>query len=60
MTEYRVYSGGVANARRTRLSAGWAPTHHTEAREYEITDRPVANSVRSRNEEEGAAVDGGA
>ncbi len=58
MTGNRVHSGGVANTRRTRLSAGWVPTHHTEAREYEVTDRPVANSVRSRNEEESAAAGG--
>ncbi|MER7456551.1 hypothetical protein [Micromonospora sp. NPDC126480] len=58
MTGYRVNSGGVANTRRTRLGAGWVPTHHTEAREYEVTDGPVANSVRSRNDEENAAAGG--
>ncbi|MGN9775621.1 hypothetical protein ACTMS0_07570 [Micromonospora sp. H33] len=55
MTGNRANSGGVANARRTRLGAGWVPTHHVETREYEVTDGPVANSVRSRQEEETAA-----
>ncbi|MDM4719996.1 hypothetical protein QTQ03_10545 [Micromonospora sp. WMMA1363] len=55
MTGNHTYHGGVANTRRTRLGAGWVPTHHTEVREYEVTDGPVANSVRSRNDEEGTA-----
>ncbi|SCL16119.1 hypothetical protein GA0070616_0933 [Micromonospora nigra] len=46
--------GAVANARRTRLGAGWAPTHHPETREYQVTDGPVANVRRSRAEEEQA------
>ncbi|MFG3704288.1 hypothetical protein ACGF7U_06070 [Micromonospora sp. NPDC047670] len=54
MTGNHEYSGGVANSRRTRLSAGWTPTHHTEPREYEITEGPVANALRSRAEEDGA------
>ncbi len=57
MTGNRAYNGGVANTSRTRLGAGWVSTHHAEAREYEITEGPVANSVRSRHEEE--AVTGG-
>ncbi|NYT94428.1 hypothetical protein [Salinispora sp. H7-4] len=57
MTGNRAYHGGVANTSRTRLGTGWVPTHHAEAREYEITEGPVANSVRSRHEEE--AVTGG-
>ncbi|GAA2704534.1 hypothetical protein ACFY2R_08065 [Micromonospora olivasterospora] len=44
---------GVANARRTRLRANWVATH-TEAREYPVTDGPVANSHRSRAEEDPA------
>lgn len=52
----RAYNGGVANTSRTRLGVGWVPTHHAEAREYEITEGPVANSVRSRHEEEVGAV----
>ncbi|MEV0155055.1 hypothetical protein AB0H57_15085 [Micromonospora sp. NPDC050686] len=43
---------GVANSRRTRLGAGWMPMHHTESREYEVTDDPVANARRSRAEDE--------
>ncbi|SCF41390.1 hypothetical protein [Micromonospora mirobrigensis] len=43
---------GVANSRRTRLGAGWLPTHHTEPREHEVTDGPVANARRSRAEDE--------
>lgn len=39
---------GVANARRTRLGAGWTPNHHTEPREYLVTDGPVANDRRAR------------
>ncbi|QGN47680.1 hypothetical protein ACN26Y_16275 [Micromonospora sp. WMMD558] len=58
MTGYRANSGGVANARRTRLGAGWVPAHHMEIREYEVTDGPVANSVRSRHEEDTAAGGG--
>ena len=54
MTGNRAYNGGVANTSRTRLGAGGMPTHHAETREYEITDGPVANSVRSRHEEEAA------
>jgi hypothetical protein len=46
---------GVANARRTRLTAGWVPAQHLEPREYEITDGPVANARRSRAEEDPAA-----
>ncbi|MEU4780620.1 hypothetical protein [Micromonospora sp. NPDC023633] len=47
-------SGGVANSRRTRLSAGWTPSHHTEPREYEIVEGPVANALRSRAEDDAA------
>ncbi|MER7166307.1 hypothetical protein [Micromonospora sp. NPDC000207] len=43
---------GVANARRTRLVAGWVPVHHSEPREYAVTEGPVANVRRSRAEEE--------
>ncbi|MFC4019514.1 hypothetical protein ACFOW4_16445 [Micromonospora sp. GCM10011542] len=46
---------GVANARRTRLTAGWVPEPHLEPREYEITDGPVANARRSRAEDDPAA-----
>ncbi|TWJ20436.1 hypothetical protein [Micromonospora endolithica] len=53
MTGNRAASGGVANSRRTRLGAGWVPAHHAEPREYEISDRPVANALRSRAEENG-------
>ncbi|WBB67251.1 hypothetical protein [Micromonospora sp. WMMD812] len=56
MTGNDVHSGGVANSRRTRLSAGWTPTHHTEPREYEVTDGPVANVLRSRAPEDGGAA----
>ncbi|MCM0678460.1 hypothetical protein NCC78_27850 [Micromonospora phytophila] len=54
MTGNHAYSGGVANSGRTRLGAGWTPTHHTESREYEVTDGPVANALRSRAEDDGA------
>ncbi|MEU7933863.1 hypothetical protein [Micromonospora echinofusca] len=47
-------SGGVANSRRTRLGAGWTPSHHTEPREYEIVEGPVANALRSRAEDDAA------
>ncbi|WP_199562368.1 hypothetical protein [Micromonospora deserti] len=53
MTGNHAYHGGVANSRRTRLTAGWTPMHHTEPRKYEITDGPVANALRSRAEEDG-------
>ncbi|TQJ24161.1 hypothetical protein ACQP2C_24215 [Micromonospora zamorensis] len=45
---------GVANARRTRLTAGWVP-EQLEPREYQLTDGPVANVRRSRAEEDPAA-----
>ncbi|MEV1147932.1 hypothetical protein [Micromonospora sp. NPDC049799] len=54
MTGNHAYRGGVANSRRTRLGAGWVPGHHTEPREYEVTEGPVANALRSRAEENGA------
>ncbi|WBB80007.1 hypothetical protein O7606_00950 [Micromonospora sp. WMMD882] len=38
----------VANDRRTRLGAGWAPSHHDEPREYHLVDGPVANARRAR------------
>lgn len=41
---------GLANARRTRLDADWAPTY-CAAREYPVTDGPVANARRTRPEE---------
>lgn len=41
----------VANSRRTRLGADWHP-HQCEAREYPVTDGPVANARRSRAEED--------
>lgn len=47
--------GGIANARRTRLGAGWMPSHLTDPREYEVTNGPVANERRSRAED---AVEG--
>ncbi|MFG1890728.1 hypothetical protein ACGFIR_23050 [Micromonospora sp. NPDC049051] len=47
-------SGGVANSRRTRLGAGWTPSHHTEPREYDIVEGPVANALRSRAEDDAA------
>ncbi|MEU6076896.1 hypothetical protein [Micromonospora sp. NPDC047074] len=50
----REHHGGVANSRRTRLSAGWTPTHHVEPPEYEIIEGPVANALRSRAEDDGA------
>ncbi|MGV9214822.1 hypothetical protein ACTFTM_23415 [Micromonospora sp. RB23] len=46
---------GVANARRTRLGAGWVPGQHLEPREYQVTDGPVANARRSRAEDDPAA-----
>ncbi|MET7749959.1 hypothetical protein [Micromonospora sp. NPDC005367] len=46
---------GVANARRTRLAAGWVPEHHMEPREYEVNEGPVANARRSRVERDPAA-----
>ncbi|WP_433386655.1 hypothetical protein [Micromonospora sp. KLBMP9576] len=46
------HSGAVANSRRTRLGAGWTPSHHTEPREYEINEGPVANALRSRAEDD--------
>jgi hypothetical protein len=49
------YTGGVANARRTRLGADWVSAHHTEEREYPVTEGPVANANRSRAEEDPAA-----
>lgn len=54
MTGNHTYTGGVANARRTRLGAGWVPAHHAEPREYQVTDGPVANDRRSRAEEDAA------
>ncbi|MEH0971343.1 hypothetical protein V6U77_09450 [Micromonospora sp. CPCC 205546] len=50
-------SGGVANSRRTRLNAGWTPSHHTEPREYEIVEGPVANALRSRAEDDPATAE---
>lgn len=41
----------VANRRRTRLAADWHP-HQCEAREYPVTDGPVANARRSRAEKD--------
>lgn len=38
----------VANARRTRLGAGWVPSHHVEPREYPVTPGPVANHRRAQ------------
>ncbi|MEW2441710.1 hypothetical protein [Micromonospora marina] len=55
MTFHRTYAGGgVANVRRTRLGADWAPTHGAEPREYQVTDGPVANNQRSRAEDDPA------
>ncbi|GHJ13899.1 hypothetical protein TPA0908_18940 [Micromonospora sp. AKA38] len=54
MTFHSTYPGGVANVRRTRLGAGWAPTHEIEPREHQVTDGPVANAQRSRAEEDPA------
>ncbi|MDG4753278.1 hypothetical protein O7630_20245 [Micromonospora sp. WMMD718] len=54
MTFHRMNAGGVANARRTRLGADWAPTHEAEPREYQVTDGPVANHQRSRAEDDPA------
>ncbi|WP_406042614.1 hypothetical protein OG799_02350 [Micromonospora sp. NBC_00898] len=56
MTLNSTHTGGVANARRTRLPAGWSPAD-VEAREYQVTDGPVANAHRSHAEEDPA--DGG-
>ncbi|MFJ8578667.1 hypothetical protein [Micromonospora sp. NPDC093277] len=53
MTGSNTYRG-VANARRTRLGADWAPMHETEVHEYPVTDGPVANAHRSRAEEDPA------
>ncbi|WP_319458708.1 hypothetical protein [Micromonospora sp. RTP1Z1] len=58
MTSNSTYTGGVANARRTRLAAGWSPASDTEAREYQVTDGPVANAQRSRAEEQDPAGGG--
>lgn len=52
MTLHHAYQG-VANNRRTRLGAGWAPNHHAEPREYQVTDGPVANARRAQVEEDG-------
>lgn len=38
----------VANTRRTRLGAGWVPSHHAEPREYPVTTGPVANDRRAQ------------
>ncbi|WP_350933984.1 hypothetical protein [Micromonospora mangrovi] len=46
---------GLANSRRTRLGADWQP-HQLEAREYPVTDGPVANDRRSRAEEDSEGV----
>jgi hypothetical protein len=54
MTLNSTHIGGVANARRTRLAAGWSPASDVEAREYQVTDGPVANAQRSRAEEDPA------
>ena len=54
MTLNSTYTGGVANARRTRLAAGWSPASDAEPREYQVTDGPVANAHRSRAEEDPA------
>ncbi|MEO3775665.1 hypothetical protein ABGB16_02200 [Micromonospora sp. B11E3] len=53
MTGNNAYTGAVANARRTRLGMDWVAAH-PEAREYPVTDGPVANSHRSRAEEDPA------
>ncbi|MDH6462509.1 hypothetical protein FHX75_16195 [Micromonospora palomenae] len=55
MTSNSMHTGGVANARRTRLAAGWAPAQDVETREYQVHDGPVANANRSRAEEDPAA-----
>ncbi|MEU7801268.1 hypothetical protein AB0B10_18560 [Micromonospora arborensis] len=52
MTGNHAYTGGIANARRTRLGAGWVPSHLADHREYEVTNGPVANERRSRAEDE--------
>nr|WP_320067088.1 hypothetical protein [Micromonospora sp. RTGN7] len=44
----------MANVRRTRLGAGWVAEHTTEAREYSVTDGPVANARRCRAEDDPA------
>jgi hypothetical protein len=48
---------GLANTRRTRLGAGWAPSHHVEPREYQITDGSVANGRRAQVEEDRPAAE---
>jgi hypothetical protein len=55
MTFNSMYTGGVANVRRTRLGDGWSPAQDAEPREYQVTDGPVANAQRSRAEEDPAA-----
>ncbi|MBG6099636.1 hypothetical protein ACWD8I_30570 [Micromonospora arida] len=52
MTGNHAYTGGIANARRTRLGNGWVPSHLADPREYEVTNGPVANERRSRAEDE--------
>ncbi|WP_198041443.1 hypothetical protein [Micromonospora chokoriensis] len=52
MTGNHAYTDGIANARRTRLGAGWVPSHLADPREYEVTNGPVANERRSRAEDE--------
>ncbi|GHJ06608.1 hypothetical protein TPA0907_09750 [Micromonospora humidisoli] len=54
MTMDSTYTGGLANARRTRLGAGWTPAQDAEPREYQVTEGPVANTRRSRAEEDPA------
>ncbi|MFI6265215.1 hypothetical protein [Micromonospora sp. NPDC051006] len=58
MTLDSTYTGALANVRRTRLGAGWAPSHEMEPREYQVTDGPVANARRSRAAEEDPAGGG--
>ncbi|MEU1395518.1 hypothetical protein ABZ403_05535 [Micromonospora zamorensis] len=52
MTGNHAYTGGIANARRTRLGAGWVPSHLADPLEYEVTNGPVANERRSQAEDE--------
>ena len=53
MTGNSAYTGGMANARRTRLGAGWTPRHRTPSRaSTEVTEGPVANDRRSRAEDD--------
>jgi len=52
VTGNHAYTGGIANARRTRLGTGWVPSHLADPREYEVTNGPVANERRSRAEDE--------